>query len=253
MKQLLDSIRDNALTRIKNPLIGAFLFSWLALNIKGVSLFLLSSIPEKRLIIGNWSPNLYDDLFLPIILTVFYLGIVPWIHLLYQAFDEGVISQRRQNIKNQTLLAYYKGLREINERKTEADEDYIASLKQKNVLNWPDEKKRISAIAMENRKQLAKKINDMAAIEEKVVPALEGHNLTRQHLFEYIESLSKVERLLNESNMALDHLTGELAQQLKLIRTDLRTILKHNTCPNSLITYYKKDSIERLHETELNT
>ncbi|MBJ6919144.1 hypothetical protein JG624_18520, partial [Vibrio cholerae] len=51
-------------------------------------------------------------------------------------------------------------------------------MKQKNVLNWPDEKKRISAIAMENRKQLAKKVNEMAAIEEKVVPALEGHNLT---------------------------------------------------------------------------
>ena len=47
MKDIVKSIKDNATSRLKNPVVGAFVLAWTVLNINGVSLFLLVDSTTK--------------------------------------------------------------------------------------------------------------------------------------------------------------------------------------------------------------
>ncbi len=47
MDNLAESIRNNLLLRLKSPLIGAFCLSWIFLNLKGITLFILVDTPQR--------------------------------------------------------------------------------------------------------------------------------------------------------------------------------------------------------------
>jgi soluble cytochrome b562 len=243
MKQLLNSLKDTATTRLKNPILGAFVFCWMSLNIKGLAVFLLSNNSEKLEIVKNWQPTLFDDAALPLSLTFAYLVLLPWLHLAYQALDEGVITRIRQSIKNKALSNYYSELRDVNERKIDSNEEYISRLKEANIINWPDEKKRISAITIEQRKHFSKKVAELSEIEKQVTPKLEANAEMKEHIEAYLHALTLLEKALTKSELKNDNGSHEVAQHLKLIHDDLEATLKGEPPHFSLLDSYKDDGI----------
>ncbi|MCG6363887.1 hypothetical protein [Vibrio fluvialis] len=226
MKQIINSLQEATVARIRNPILGTFILSWSILNIKGLAIFLFSSVPEKLEIIRNWEPVVTDDLFSPLALTVGYLVILPFFQIALQYLDEGIFEPRKYKIKHQSLRNYYKGLRNVNEYKAESDEDRIAKLKEANVLNWPDEKKRMSAIAMNHKLDVSKKVKEMQELAQKVEPALERSYIQSQAYEQYAIRLSMIKGVLASDDR--NNKDDELVTNLDLIIKDIQAINTSN-------------------------
>ncbi|HEH9416534.1 TPA: hypothetical protein SIA31_000518 [Aeromonas sobria] len=78
MKDLLKSLKDNATSRLSNPIVGAFVLSWMLLNINGVARFLLEDNQGKLEIIKLKKWDFTDDLLFPFSISLAYLILLPY-------------------------------------------------------------------------------------------------------------------------------------------------------------------------------
>jgi len=105
MKNIISSITDNISTRLKNPFIGAFVFSWVVVHIKGVSVFLLVDTQAKIDILRNKDWLLWGDAIFPLLISIAYLIALPLIHLLYDHFESGWLTPKRLAISRKKTVA----------------------------------------------------------------------------------------------------------------------------------------------------
>ncbi len=253
MKQIITSIHETTLSRIRNPIIGAFIFSWLLLNIKGVAYFLFSSTEQKLGIIKNWSPTLESDFGIPATMALAYLILLPIIQLAYQYFDDVMLQPVKHNLKHQSLINYYQSLKSVNEKKADSDEERIARMKDEKILNWIDEKKRMSATIIANREEYSKQVSELKDIESKVLPTLERHTLRENKLNEYIKRLKFVHNTLKETDEVP---RGDVKERFELIEhviTDLETIATNpEDSATNLIKAYQGNYVFLIDEPEAN-
>lgn len=100
MKEILQSIFKTSEERLKNPFIGTFIIAFIALNWKPIAVFLLSSSPiEKRIdfIASNFS-DLWNILWAPLIISIFYIGILPYLMLIFDKFTFLAFKNRNKNL-----------------------------------------------------------------------------------------------------------------------------------------------------------
>ncbi|NRG05105.1 hypothetical protein HRJ46_17590, partial [Vibrio coralliilyticus] len=138
MKDVLKSLKDNATSRLRNP-VGAFVLSWCALNINGLATFILSSNFEKLKIISHKSWLLTEDVLFPLAIAFVYLLLLPLLNLAYEYVSEGVINKMREKHKNTTDTARFQLLKSTVAAKIEADEEYIRKLKDQQIEGWLEE------------------------------------------------------------------------------------------------------------------
>lgn len=105
MDNIISSIKDNINLRLKSPFIGAFVFSWVSLHIKGVSIFLLVDTQEKIAILNSKDWLFLGDILFPLLLSLFLLIALPLVNLLYDHFDSGWLIPRRLDISRKKTIA----------------------------------------------------------------------------------------------------------------------------------------------------
>lgn len=105
MDNIISSIKDNINTRLKSPFIGAFLFSWVSLHIKGVSIFLLVDTQEKIAILRNKEWFLFGDVLSPLLLSLFLLVALPLVNLIYDHFESGWLTPKRLKISKKKTIS----------------------------------------------------------------------------------------------------------------------------------------------------
>lgn len=111
MKDIVKSLKDNATSRLKNPVIGAFVLSWTVLNINGVLLFLLVDSDTKIEIVKGKSWSTIDDFILPLAVSIAYLLFLPLLNMAYEFINDGFINfyrKQRQNITAKKLAIQKK-------------------------------------------------------------------------------------------------------------------------------------------------
>jgi hypothetical protein len=88
--------------RLKNPLIGSFVVSWLALNWKAISYFILGNedILDKIQIIDQYFTCYLDYLIYPLLISLFYLLALPHIMNFFDKLNYNVIKDRKLKINN---------------------------------------------------------------------------------------------------------------------------------------------------------
>lgn len=133
MKSIISSINDNISTRLKSPLIGAFVFSWITVHIKGVSIFLLVDTPVKIDILRNKDWLLWGDAIFPLLLSIVYLVALPLIHLLYDYFNSGWLAPKRLAISRKKTMAQVR-----------AEDNYIRDYEYGNLAVLINGKDRLS-------------------------------------------------------------------------------------------------------------
>jgi hypothetical protein len=106
MRELLNTFLDTTKERIKNPFIGAFIFSFIAFNWKAVFIIIFASksIQEKIELIETDYTGLLHNLWLPIIFAVFYVLILPYIMWFFDNISSKAIEGRKENIVDQQLF-----------------------------------------------------------------------------------------------------------------------------------------------------
>lgn len=122
MKELLQSIFSSANERIKNPFISAFITSWIIFNWQPIFLMIFSTknIEEKIKIISNDYDNIEHLLIYPLISTIFYVLILPYVNLLFEIILEFSKSKRNNiQMNSQRLIISNKQILAIEEIKFE--------------------------------------------------------------------------------------------------------------------------------------
>jgi hypothetical protein len=106
MRELLNTFLDTTKERIKNPFIGAFIFSFIAFNWKPVFIIIFASksIQEKIELIETDYTGLLHNLWLPIIFAVFYVLILPYIMWFFDNISSKAVEGRKENIVDQQLF-----------------------------------------------------------------------------------------------------------------------------------------------------
>ncbi|NRF17432.1 hypothetical protein [Vibrio coralliilyticus] len=140
MKDIFRSLKTNFTSRFSNPVFGAFVLSWCALNINGVATFMLSDTENKLKIISNKSWSILDDVALPLGIALLYLLFLPILNMAYEYVNDGFINSFRDKHKNKLKRDEFVRLKSTVSAKIEADEEYVRKLKEKEVDRWVEEK-----------------------------------------------------------------------------------------------------------------
>lgn len=106
MRELLNTFLDTTKERIKNPFIGAFIFSFVAFNWKPIFVILFASqtIQEKIKIVESEYTGLLYNLWLPILFALFYVLILPYIMWLFDRIASKAVVGRKENVVEQQLF-----------------------------------------------------------------------------------------------------------------------------------------------------
>ncbi|EIV8656055.1 hypothetical protein MA790_004301 [Vibrio parahaemolyticus] len=123
MKTLINSLQENTVSRLKNPLVGAYVFSWTIWNIADVMLFILSSNAEKIKMISESTFELANDLLFPLGISLIYLLVVPILNMLYERIVDGVINKYRNAFKQKTLQDHNYTVKRTTIAKLDSDEE----------------------------------------------------------------------------------------------------------------------------------
>lgn len=140
MKDIFRSLKTNFTSRFSNPVFGAFVLSWCALNINGLATFILSDTENRLSIISNKSWVILDDVVLPLVIALCYLLLLPILNLAYEYVNDGFINSFRDKHKNKLKRDEFVRLKSTVSAKIEADEEYVRKLKEKEVDSWVEEK-----------------------------------------------------------------------------------------------------------------
>lgn len=137
MKELLKTIFATSKERVSNPIIGSFIISWIIFNWKALSLLLFSkqTIENKIIYIEKEFSDIYHLILLPLIITIIYILIIPYLNLLFEYLLEYsrvkrnklLISNQKQLIQNNKELA-------IEELKLEEAKKEFMESKSQNIL-----------------------------------------------------------------------------------------------------------------------
>lgn len=136
MKEIIKSFFETSKERIKNPLVGAFIISWLFMNWKAIfiALFSNNTILERiELIELNYS-SIFSYLITPLLIALFYVIILPY--LMWGGIDELIQTSttgRKKNLRKQIIIDY-RGKQEIAIEESKL-EDLKASYRDKADFN----------------------------------------------------------------------------------------------------------------------
>lgn len=105
LKEFFLSFFESAKERLKNPMIGAFVIAWVAINWRFLAILFFSSktIEQKIEFIELNYFNINNNLWLPLAFAVFYVLILPYIMALFDWLSQKGISLRKDIYKNHRL------------------------------------------------------------------------------------------------------------------------------------------------------
>ncbi|MEF1226538.1 hypothetical protein QTO02_03075 [Vibrio fortis] len=172
MKTLINSLQENTVSRLKNPLVGAYVFSWTIWNITDVMLFILSSNAEKIAMINESAFEVTNDLLFPLGISLVYLLVVPILNMLYERVVDGFINKYRNAFKQKTLQEHYYTVKRTTIAKLDSDEEENRKLRDRQLDTWADEKQRMSETIIQFRSEHAEKIakidNEVSSYREEI-------------------------------------------------------------------------------------
>lgn len=167
LKDITSTLKDTTLSRLKNPVLGSFIFCWMIVNMKTCLLFLFNSNDDRLNLINSYAPSMFNDFLYPALLTVFYIFIFPFSLVIYDLFNEGVIKKLRNNIKQQNLKKFYQSNKTTNEAKVASDEDVIKQLIISNINEWPIKKDHISKQILDMKSLHSHRVNELSEIYDE--------------------------------------------------------------------------------------
>ncbi|WP_146161607.1 hypothetical protein [Vibrio splendidus] len=178
MKTLINSLQENTTNRLKNPLIGAFVFSWTIWNSSDLLVFLLSNKEQKIALVEHAKFDLINDFLAPFGFTLLYLLLVPVLNMLYERLIDGVVNKHRNAFNQKTLQQHYYTVKKTTIAKLDSDEEENRKLRDRQLDRWADEKRQMSETVISFRSEYSEKMakidNEIGSYKEEI------HRLTSE-------------------------------------------------------------------------
>ena len=213
MKDIVKSIKDNATSRLKNPVVGAFVLAWTVLNINGVSLFLLVDSTTKIELVKGKSWGLVDDFAIPLLVAVIYLVTLPLLNMAYEFINDGLINFHRNRQRNITAKKLAIQKRETVIAEIESDMTYLKKLKDKEIDHWLDQKsvRNNEFITLKNR--YSKLVSDSSEDKRKSLSELSE---VKGQLFNIQSEYENIEKEKQSKRLEVEKITYQIEMLLKI-------------------------------------
>lgn len=128
MQSFLSSVFSEMSSRMKNPLLGTFVLSWLAYNHDHVAKLLFSDNTQRIALIESTPFNLNSDLLLPLALALAYLFIVPLAQWGIDIVKYWLVDKRRTATHHHHLLEKYRSLTRVAKQQSKTSSEYWQEL-----------------------------------------------------------------------------------------------------------------------------
>ena len=105
MKDFIKKILETSKDRLKNPLVGSFILSWLVFNWKGVLVVLFSSksIEDRISYVAKEDYSILLLLWLPLLMALFYVVILPYLSLVIEKLNVYAKRIRKETVFKENL------------------------------------------------------------------------------------------------------------------------------------------------------
>ncbi|MDK2679552.1 hypothetical protein [Vibrio vulnificus] len=216
MNEVLKSLKENATSRLKNPIVGAFVLSWCALNINGLTVFVLSSSEEKIKMASNKVWSLGGDILIPFSIAIVYLLLLPMLNMAYEYINDGVINSYRDKRQNKIDKERFVRQKSTVGVKIEADEEYIRKLKDQDIENWLQEK------SIRNKQMIEQK----SKYSSLLVMLSEKEQQFSQSRTLYTNEIDTLKSKLISLNTQLDLVESDTASKLSYLEITLGELSK---------------------------
>ena len=135
MKDIIKNFLETSNERIKNPFIGAFILAWIACNWRPISVFIFSNYRiEARIdIIEKKYSDIFLNLYIPILIALIYIIVLPYIMWLIDEILQKSNSGRKRNLVFQQIEDY-RGKQKLAVEESKL-EDIKANYRDKADLN----------------------------------------------------------------------------------------------------------------------
>jgi len=230
MKDLLKSLKDNATSRLNNPIIGAFVLSWMFLNINGVARFILESNQGKLDIINNKNWGFTDDLVIPFLVSIGYLVLLPILNAVYSFIHDNCIDKVRDENSNKAQKDAFLRRKETVSAKIESTDEYVVKLKDKELDLWAEQKLEL--------------IREIINLKGKYSKLLSDFELRSKEFRSENNKMSLSIRQLEDANKNLSAQDSEQRDYIRKVVTNLDKLL--NSIENKILSDNKVDEIEKI-------
>lgn len=199
MKEFINTLLDTSKERIKNPLIGSFLFSFLAFNWKPIFIILFEDVEIQqriKIIESNYVSTL-NGIILPVVFSIFYVLLLPYLMYLFDKLSYSAnigrklnqIKQQKEEVTHKIELAKTEreyenaraGTREIAELN-----DQIELLKS-DLINKENVISKLRSESKENQKFSSNLILENTTNKNKL--EIEYEDFKNSKLFSYFENI----------------------------------------------------------------
>lgn len=105
MKEIINSILDTTKERLKNPLLGSFIFSWFIFNWKPIFhiIFSSNSIENKIDFVSDCYSSINNNFWFPLLFSIFYIVVFPYVLWGFDKLSSKAIIGRKENVLNLTI------------------------------------------------------------------------------------------------------------------------------------------------------
>lgn len=218
MKELVNTFFATSKERVANPIIGTFIFSWIAFNWKPIIFIIISSqkIEDRIAFVDSNFSNIGNLLVLPLIAVILYVLVVPHINLLFEYLLEfSRIKRNNISIAKQKQLIENKKQLAIEEIKLEEAKTEFRERKNHNELV-----ENLQRQLEEKDHQITKEIEKNESILADARHQVERTNMQIQELSnstaKQIDSYMEESRLLRESLLERDNNINDLKREQRI-------------------------------------
>jgi len=220
MIEFLQTLFKTSEERIKNPIIGSFLTSWLIFNWKPLLFFIFTKklIEDKIIYIETNYSDIWNLLFFPLISTIIYLIILPYINLgielliNYSQSKRSDLSIKKQKltIESQKQLAIEEI--KLEEAKTEFRErnnhnklveelqEKIVNLEKEKNSEFEKSKEHIDTLKSEMNKREKSFKNELLNLEKKYSSSISKTSELNSIIYQYEQKLQSFGINLNNTS-----------------------------------------------------
>nr|WP_321235279.1 hypothetical protein [uncultured Psychroserpens sp.] len=241
MKNFIKTFFETSSERIKNPFTGAFMISWIIFNWRALLLICFSnlSIEERINQINLNYVSIYSNLIFPLLLAIIYIGLIPYIMVVFDKILKKSVIERKGNLKEQMIIDL-KAKQEITLEENKLEElkaDYREKIELNEIIQDLQEKIDVRTAQLNALKDEFKTLNEdnlqLKEIAEQNDTATLGkeeiENFKKQYiefketdLFKYFRDIGLSIKKRNEFPYSIQDIVREMYEAQDIV-TDIES------------------------------
>lgn len=193
MKELVSALSQATANRLKSPILGSFVLSWLVINHASILTFVFSTSAKKIELLHSdsvfWSlePSFWScapmmTIVYPAIASLFYTFGLPWVQYKIDIKKFRLVDAKRIKEKHRADRYVYLSQKRTSKAKAESNPEYWKEKLSRDLVTWDLDRSNLQSeldLTRETRDSLQQQVNSSNSIQTNLSKEIE--RVRKQH------------------------------------------------------------------------